>query len=55
MLDKPICHIWGVESIFSFILFMMEKPVSNSVDPDQMPHCVDSDLGLNFLPMTFLR
>ena len=27
--------------------------MANSVDPDQMPHYVASDLGLDFLPMTF--
>ena len=29
----------------TFILFLMENPVS-SVDPDQTPHYVASDLGL---------
>ena len=27
---------------------------ANSVDPDQMPHSVASDLGLHCLPMFFL-
>ena len=26
--------------------------LANHVDPDQMPHVVASDLGLNCLPMT---
>ena len=29
--------------------------VANNVDPDQMPHFVASDLGLNCLPMTLFR
>ena len=32
----------------------MENPVSN-VDPDQKPHYVASDLGLDCMPMTLLR
>ena len=39
----------------AFILFLMENPVSNTVDPDQMPHYVAFDLGLHCLPMTLLR
>ena len=35
----------------------IEIPVANanSVDPDQMPHSVASDLGLHCLPITLLR
>ena len=45
--------ILGVSGLFvTFILLFMENPVSNSVDPDQMPHYVASDLGLHCLPMT---
>ena len=29
--------------------------LANTVDPDQTPHHVASDLGLHCLPMTFLR
>ena len=34
----------------------IEVPVvnTNSVDPDQMPHSVASDLGLHCLPVTLL-
>ena len=39
----------------AFILFLMENPVSKTVDPDQTPHYVASDLGLQFLLTTFLR
>ena len=33
----------------------MENPLANTVDSDQMPHYVASDLGLHCLPMTFLQ
>ena len=39
----------------AFILFLMENPVAHTVDPDQMPHYVASDLGLHCLPMTLLQ
>ena len=39
----------------SLLFYSMENPVSNSVDPDQMPHYVVSDLGLHCLSMTLLR
>ena len=29
--------------------------LANTVDPNQMPHYVASDLGLHCLPMTLLR
>ena len=34
----------------------MEIPVfnANSVDPDQTPHAVASDMGLHYLPASFL-
>ena len=34
---------------------LMENPVSNIVNPDQMPHYVASALGLHYLPMTLSR
>ena len=57
MLDKSICHFRGVESIyfFTFIQFLMENSLANTVDPDQTPHYVASNLGLHCLPMTLLR
>ena len=56
MLDKSICPFRGISSIFvAFILFLMENPVTNNVDPGQMPHYVASDLGLHCLPMTLLQ
>ena len=38
----------------TFILFLMENPVSNHCRPDQMPHYVASDLGMHCSPMTLL-
>ena len=55
MLDKSICHFREVRSLLSLILFLMENPVANTVDPDQMPHYMASDLGLHCLPMTLLQ
>ena len=52
MLDESICHLRSVGSYFvAFSLILMENPVANTVDPDQMPHHVASDLGLYCLPM----
>ena len=41
---------------FLLILCSIEIPVfnDNSVDPDQMPHSVASDLDLHCLPITLL-
>ena len=48
--------ILGVSGLFlSFLLYFRWKILlANCVDPDQMPHYVASDLGLNCLPMTLL-
>ena len=46
MLDTCICHFRGIGYILSF-LFLMENPVRNHVDPDQMPHYVASNKGLH--------
>ena len=35
-------------------MFYRNSYNANSVDPDQMPHFVASDLGLHCLPVTFL-
>ena len=47
--------IWGGGRIYyvAFILFLMENPVSKTVDPDQTQHYVASDLGLHSLLTTF--
>ena len=50
MLDESICHFRGVESIFLWKILL-----ENTVNPDQMPHHVASDLGLHCLPMALLR
>ena len=33
----------------------MVELFANSGDPDQMPHCAASDLGLHCLPVTLLE
>ena len=45
-----ICGVSGVLVIL--ILFLIEIPVRNSVDPDQMPHSAASDLVLHCLPLS---
>ena len=38
------------------LFYFYGKPfIAHSVDPDQMPHYVASDLGLHCLPMAFLQ
>ena len=46
MADKSIYHFRGVGSILLLL--------SDTVDLDQTPHYVASDLGLHCLPITFL-
>ena len=48
-----ILGVLGLFYRFNFILD--ENPVSDSVDSDQTPHYVASDLGLHCLPMTLLQ
>ena len=56
MLDESICHFRGVWSILLLLFYFSWKMLlANTVDPDQMPHDVASDLGLHCLPMTLLR
>ena len=52
MLDDSILHFRGVGFILSLLLYIL---LANSVEPDQTPHRVASDLGLHCLPMNFLR
>ena len=53
MLDASICHFRDVGSILSLLFqFLQKVPLANTVDPDQTPHNVASDLGLHCLPMT---
>ena len=51
MLDESICHFRG---ILSFLFYFWWKILlANTVDPDQTPHYVASDLGLHCLPSPF--
>ena len=54
-LDKSISIVGDVWLVFLSPYFM-DIPVLNadSVNPDQMPHSVASDLGLHSLPMSHL-
>ena len=48
--------ILGVAGLFCFYsTFLWKILLANSVDPDQMPHNVASDLGLHCWLMTLLR
>ena len=53
MLDESIC-ILGVLSLFCrlYSIFDVKKSCKQTVDPNQMPHDVASDLGLHCLSMT---
>ena len=56
MLDKSICHLRVVGSILSLLFYCWWNILlANSVDPDQTPYYVASDLGLHCLPVTLLR
>ena len=53
MLDESSCHFRGVRSILSLLFYSYWKILlAKTVDPDQMPHDVVSDLGLHCLPVT---
>ena len=55
ILDQSICHFRGIRSILSLLFYFLWKTLlANSVDPDQMPHYVASDLGMHCLPITLL-
>ena len=53
-LGRSIFHIRGVWLVFIIIMFCRNELNANSVDPDQTPHSVASDLGLYCLPMSIL-
>ena len=57
MLDISICHFRGVGPILSllFFFFLWKILLANNVDPEQMSHYVESDLGLQCLPMILYR
>ena len=45
----------GVRSVLSLLFyFWWKRLLAYTVDPDQMPHYVASDLGLHCLPTTLL-
>ena len=46
----------GISGYFLLLPYLMEIPVSNanSIDPDQTPPSVASNLGLHCLPMSLL-
>ena len=49
--------ILGVSGIFCLFYSIFDGKIllENTLDPDQMPHDVASDLGLHCLPVTLLR
>ena len=51
MLDESICRFRAILSFYS----NFDGKLANSVDSDQTPHDVASDLGLYCLPITLLR
>ena len=56
ILGEFICDFRGVRSILSLLFYFRWKVLlANNVNPDQKPHNVASDLGLNCLPMTLER
>ena len=52
----PIVHFSIKSCLVSFCLFLKVTHLfhSSSVDPDQIPHSVASDLGLQCFPMSLL-
>ena len=51
MLDKYICHFWGVGPILSLSFYFPWKILlTNNIGPDQTSHNVTSDQGLYCLP-----
>ena len=48
MLDKSICHL----GVFCRFCSNFDGKLANTVDPDQTPHYVASDLGSHCLPIT---
>ena len=54
-LDRSISNIRGVWLVLLLSCFVdISEHNANSVNHDQMPHSVVSDLGLHCLPMFFL-
>ena len=56
MLDESVCHFKGVGSTLSLLFYFRWKILlANSVDPEQTPNYVASNLGLHGLPMALLQ
>ena len=53
-LDRSISYIRSVWLVLLSYFVEIPELNANSVDPDQMPHSVASDLGLHCLPMSLL-
>ena len=54
-LDRSISYIKGIWLVFIIIIFVeISEFNANSVDPDQTPRSVASDLGLHYLLMSLL-
>ena len=55
ILGESICH-FRMSSLFCcfFSIFDGKILLANNLEPDQTPHYVVSDLGLQCLPMTLL-
>ena len=51
---SPLVILEVLGLFVAFILFLIENPIANNVEPDQMLHYVTSDLGLHCLPRTLL-
>ena len=55
MLDNSSYHFKSVGSILSLLFYFLWKLLlANTVDPDQTPHDVASDLGSHYLPIIVL-
>ena len=54
MFDESICHFRGVGYILALSFYYRKVLSANTVDPDQTPHNMASDLGLHCLPVTRL-
>ena len=49
-LEKFISYIRGVWLVFYYCIIEIPELNANSIDPDQTPRSVASDLGLHCLP-----
>ena len=47
--------ILGASGLFCHFYFRWKLLLANNLDTDQMPHYLESDLGLHCLPLTLLQ